>query len=115
MVKKTINAANAMELKHEIKEKCKMLKNPDLVNEEFSRKEYLKKLNIQQGRTKFKFRCSMTQHVKINQKSNPQYAESLWRCEECSPRDIPRETHSIPSSDEKRNILFHLTWTNGWN
>jgi hypothetical protein len=30
-----------------------------------------------------------------------------------SPRDIPRETHAIPSSDEKSSILFHLTWTNG--
>ena len=98
MVKTAINAANAMELKHEITEKYKKLKNSDLVNEEFSRKEYLKKLNIQQARTKFKFRCSMTQHVKMNQKSNPQYAESLWRCEECGLQD----TNS------------HLLWCNGY-
>ena len=87
MVKKAINTANAMELKHEINEKYKKLKNSDLVNEESSRKEYLRKLSIQQARTKFKFRCSMTQHVKMNQKSNPQYAESLWRCEECGLQD----------------------------
>ena len=31
----------------------------------------------------------------------------------CSPREIPRKTHAIQSSDEKRNILFHITWTNG--
>ena len=30
-----------------------------------------------------------------------------------SPRDIPRETHAMPRSDEKRIILFHLTWTKG--
>jgi hypothetical protein len=30
-----------------------------------------------------------------------------------SLREIPKKTHAIPSSDEKRNILFHLTWTNG--
>ena len=79
MVKTAINAANAMELKHEIKEKYKKLKNSDLVNEKFSRREYLKKLNIQQARSKFKCRCSISQHVEMNQKSNPQYEESLQR------------------------------------
>ena len=98
MVKTAINTANAMELKHEINEKYKKLKNSELVNEEFSQKEYLRKLNIQQARTKFKFRCSMTQHVKMNQKSNPQYAESLWRCEECGLQD----TNS------------HLLWCTGY-
>ena len=87
IVKKAIVAANSRELKQEIVEKYKKLKNSDLVSEEFGRKEYLKKLNIHQARTKFKFRCSMTQHVKMNQKSNPQYAESLWRCEECGLQD----------------------------
>ena len=30
-----------------------------------------------------------------------------------SPREIQRKTHAILSSDEKSNILFHLTWSNG--
>ena len=42
--------------------------------------------------------CSMSQHVKINQKSNEQYAEALWRCEECGLQD----TNS------------HLLWCTGY-
>ena len=38
-----------MELKNEIKEKYKKLKKSDLVNEDFSRKEYLGKLTIEQS------------------------------------------------------------------
>ena len=56
-------------------------------NEQFERKNYIRKLNLQQARTKFKYRCSMTQHVKMNQKNNQQYAEALWRCEECGLQD----------------------------
>ena len=41
-------------------------------NEQFERKNYIRKLNLQQARTKFKYRCSMTQHVKMNQKNNQQ-------------------------------------------
>ena len=26
---------------------------------------------------------------------------------------FPRKTHAMPSSDEKSNILFNLTWTKG--
>ena len=28
-------------------------------------------------------------------------------------REIPRKTHAMPTGDEKRNILFILTWPNG--
>ena len=98
MVKSAVIKANSNELKHEIEEKYKKLKKSDLVNEEFDRKDYLKKLNIQQARTMFKFRCSLTQHVKMNQKSNEQYVEALWRYEECGLQD----TNS------------HLLWCTGY-
>ena len=55
MVKDSINIANSNELKEEIVEKYKKLKRSDLATEEFGRKEYLKNLNIQHARTKFKF------------------------------------------------------------
>ena len=29
----------------------------------------------------------------------------------CSPREIPRKTHDISNSEEKSNILYHLTWS----
>jgi hypothetical protein len=70
----------------------------DLVEEEFGRKEYISKLNLQQARTKFKFRSSLTQHVKINQRNNEEYADKLWKCDECGQQD----TNS------------HLLWCRGY-
>ena len=87
MVKNAITKANGDELKDEIVSKYKKLEKSVLANEEFGRKEYIKKLSLQQARTKFKFRSSMTQFVKINQKNNKEYAEALWRCEECGLQD----------------------------
>ena len=68
MVKAAITEANEIELKYDIKEKYKKLKTSDLAKEEFGRKSYFKNLSLQESRTMFKYRCSMTQHVKMNQK-----------------------------------------------
>ena len=87
MVKKAVLEANSSELKSEISEKYKKLKNSELAKEEFGRKSYIRDLDLQQARTKFKFRTSMTQHVKMNQKSNEEYAATLWKCEECGRQD----------------------------
>ena len=87
IVKEAITKANSDELKDEIVNKYKKLKKSDLAREEFGRKDYLKNLSLQQARTNFKFRSSMTQHVKMNQKSNKEYADVLWRCEECGMQD----------------------------
>ena len=98
IVKEAILAANQEQLKQEIKEKYKKLKNSELAKETFGRKSYIKDLNLQQARTKFKFRCLMTQHVKMNQKSNKTYEDALWRCEDCGLQD----TNS------------HLLWCSGY-
>ena len=98
IVKEAILAANSNELKHEISEKYKKLKHSELAKEDFGRKSYINNLNLQQARTKFKFRCSMTQHVKMNQKSNKAYEDALWRCEDCGLQD----TNS------------HLLWCSGY-
>ena len=68
IVKNATTEANEKELKHEIKEKYKKLKKSDLAKEEFGRKSYLRNLSLQEARTMFKYRSSMTQHVKMNQK-----------------------------------------------
>ena len=87
MVKNAIMKANTNDLKEEIEEKYKKLKNSELVREDFGRKDYINNLDLLQARTMFKFRSSMTQHVKMNQKSNKAYADALWRCEECGLQD----------------------------
>ena len=87
MVKTATIDANDKELKYEIKEKYKKLKNSDLAKEEYGRKTYLRNLSLQEARTMFKFRSSMTQHVKMNQKNNAEYSAALWKCEECGMQD----------------------------
>ena len=87
IVKKAILTANTNELKEEIKEKYKKLRNSELVNKDFGRKDYINNLDLLQARTMFKYCSSMTQHVKMNQKSNKSYADALWRCEECGLQD----------------------------
>ena len=87
IVKEAITKANANELKDEIINKYKKLKKSELEDEDFGRKSYIKNLNLYQARTKFKFRSSMTQHVKMNQKNNREYAETMWKCNECGMQD----------------------------
>ena len=87
MVKTATIEANEKELKYEIKEKYKKLMKSELANEEFGRKPYLGNLSLQEARTMFKFRSSMTQHVKMNQKNNEEYSAALWKCEECGMQD----------------------------
>ena len=87
MVRKAILEENGKELKSDICEKYKKLKYSELSKEEFGRKAYLKDLDLHQARTKFKFRTSMTQHDKMNQKNNEEYAAKLWKCDECGLQD----------------------------
>ena len=63
------------------------MKNSELLNEDFERKDYINKLDLQQARTMFKYCSSITQHVKMNQKSNKAYVDALWRCKECGQQD----------------------------
>ena len=86
-MKEAIIKANSDELKDEITNKYKKLNKSELEGEDFGRKDYIKNLNLHQARTKFKFRSSMTQHVKMNQKNNKEYAEEMWKCNECGMQD----------------------------
>ena len=93
IVKRAIQTVNEDELKEEIRKKYKKLMKSDLVDEEFGRKKYISNLNLQQARTKFKFRSSMTQNVKMNQRNNKEYADKLWKCDECGQQDT--NTHLL--------------------
>ena len=63
------------------------MKESDLVNEEFETRDYIKSLSLYEARTLFKYRCSMTQYVKMNFKNDKDYANNLWKCEKCSYMD----------------------------
>ena len=72
IIKHTINALyqlSALLYNVQITEKCKKLKNSELSKVDFGRKDYIKNLDLQQARTKFKYRNSMTQHVSTTKKT----------------------------------------------
>ena len=86
LVKKAIEKANEEEIRESIKPYKKM-KNINLEEEKFERKEYLTSLSLCKARTMFKHKYSMTEHVKMNFKNDRTYANSLWKCSECQNQD----------------------------
>ena len=86
VVKKAVFDENEMELKEDIK-RYKKLVDSELGREQFGRRPYIKELNITKSRNIFKYRSSMTQHVKMNQKSNKEYSRTLWKCNQCGRQD----------------------------
>ena len=44
-------------------------------------------MNLIDSRTNFRIRCSLTNNIKMNQKSNPEFAKKLWLCNECGNVD----------------------------
>ena len=53
------------------------LRNSKLVSEQFEMQGYIKTMNLVDARTNFRMRCSITSNIKLNQRSNPVYAEQL--------------------------------------
>ena len=65
MVKIKIKEENEKYLKESMME-YKKLKNSKLVNENFGIKDYVKNLTVEEARTVFKHRTSMTRYTKFN-------------------------------------------------
>ena len=65
-------------------------------------KEYLKYMNLEDARTKFKLRTQMLD-VKFNYKHMPQNEKSLWKCDSCQT-SIESQSHIMwcPSYSEVR-------------
>ena len=71
-------------------------------DEQFQTKEYLKMMNIEDARTKFKLRTHMLD-VKFNYKHMPKNEKSLWQCDSCQTA-IETQSHIMwcPSYSELR-------------
>ena len=63
--------------------KYQKLKTSELIDENFETKPYIKKLTVNEARALFKHRTKMTRFTKFNYKNNAQYANQLWKCENC--------------------------------
>ena len=90
-VKEACNIAATKELKKSMED---MSKVKHLVNEDFERKDYIKKNNIYEARTMFKLRSKMVE-VKMNYKSDPRNSKELWRCDSCKSGALESQTHVL--------------------
>ena len=80
VVKEAIDKKNEQILRLEM---TKYSKLKDLEGEEYSRKEYLKELSVQEARVKIRTRCYMTE-LAFNFKNKPEYANNCWTCTSCN-------------------------------
>ena len=78
------------------------LKKSGMENEKFETKEYLKKMDINKARVKFKTRTEML-NFKFNYKSDPKNSACLWNCDSCQSA-IETQDHILwcPSYSELR-------------
>ena len=67
------------------------------MSEEFTMKEYIKTMNLTDARTNFRIWCSLLNQVKMNQKSQPTYADQLWAFDECGCVDTQSHIMWCPS------------------
>ena len=97
IVKDAIKEANENEVKESLMT-YKKLKNRKIVHEKYGMKMYTEVLSLNEARTIFRHKTSMTEHVKLNYKGIKRYAAAGWKCEECSNLD----------SEE------HILWCSGY-
>ena len=81
------------------------LKASKLIDEKFGLKDYFKQMSLVDARTHFRLRCSITNTVKMNQKSNPEYARKLWLCDDCGNVDSQSHIMWCPSYATLREEL----------
>jgi hypothetical protein len=96
LVKAAIRIKNEEELKLKMDGYHK-LKGSPILSETFEIKEYISKLSLVDARTNFRIRYSLLNNVKMNQKSNPEYARKLWLCDECGNVDSQSHIMWCPS------------------
>ena len=87
LVKKAILEANRLYLLEQIRSKYEKLDYETLKEEDFMMKDYVKNLNMHEGRMKFYIRSKMVRHVKFNYSSDPVYSSQLWHCTHCDKMD----------------------------
>ena len=104
IVKTAIKRENEETLKKQITSgKYKKLEKSLLVEETFQRRDYINNMLPPDARTMFKYRSSMTEHVKMNYSSDSKYKADLWKCDSCQVA-IDTQQHVLwcPSYSELR-------------
>ena len=104
LVKKAIKKANESEIRKSI-EPYKKMKHLSIENETFECKQYLSTLPLEKARTLFKHKFKMTENVKMNYKNDAGFANSLWKCSNCSNKDTESHLLWCPGYADMRNGL----------
>ena len=74
LVKKAIKKYYEAELRNKMADGYSKLKNRKLIEEHLVMKEYVTQMTLSDARTNFRIRCSLINQIKLNQRSNPDYA-----------------------------------------
>ena len=94
---KLVNAAifdwNRLQLLQDIKAKFIKLDYDTLKDEKYEMKEYMKKLNMNNARMKFRIRTKMVENIGFNFSSDNKYASRLWQCSHCE--NIDSQSHVL--------------------
>ena len=85
MVKNAIVKENENDLKMKMMH-LEKLKNSDMIKENCEAKPYIRNLSVNDARTIFKKRASMTRYVKMNYMSELKYVRDLWLCDSCQTK-----------------------------
>ena len=85
MVKRNIWEYSEKEIKLQFGSFSKLRDGP-LMNENLKMKAYVKEMSLRDARTMFRIKTFMTK-AKMNMKSNPKFANELWRCDDCKKMD----------------------------
>ena len=104
IVKAAIIEANENEVEESFM-KYKKLKNRKIVQKEYGLKSYAEELSLNQSRTIFRHKTSMTEHVKLNYKGIKRYEPGSWKCDECSNLDSEEHLLWCPGYEELREDL----------
>ena len=86
-VKRAVIEDNKNHLLRLIRDKYEKLDYESLKAETFSTQRYLKNLNVNDARLKFKIRCKMVKTIALNFSSDTKFISRLWQCAHCEKID----------------------------
>ena len=79
IVKTAISLENEKVLRKQLATYSKV---KEWVDEEYTRKDYLKTMTLEESRTYFRIRSNMTKFA-FNFRNQKEYADALWKCSSC--------------------------------
>ena len=98
-VKRAVTEVNKNELLSLIRDRYEKLDYESLKTEDFSTQEYLKTLNVNDARLKFRIRCKMVKTIAMNFSSDTKFSNKLWQCTHCDK--IDSQTHILSCASYK--------------